>query len=128
MSSVNTPPHVSEWPLSGLTPSPSGLVQPPHVAESAFSIECRYHSHTDILGRAAAGVRTATLVLVEAVRFHVRQDSIADDRATVDLAKLRPVFRAGGITYGSCFQGFELPRPDSFGKMLQTDEVKRVLR
>jgi hypothetical protein len=64
----------------------------------------------------ADGKRTATLVLVEALLFLVREDIIAKDplKATVDLKLLRPIWRGGGITYGTCFQGFELPRPETW--------------
>ncbi|KIW00491.1 uncharacterized protein PV09_08012 [Verruconis gallopava] len=125
-TSINTPPHISEWSLSGLHPKQSKIVKPPHTAESAFSIELKYHSHQDIISP-KKGVRTATLVLLEAVLFHVREDSIDKNRSTVDISKLRPVWRGGGITYGTSFQGFELPRPAAFRTLLDTKEVKEIL-
>jgi flavin reductase (DIM6/NTAB) family NADH-FMN oxidoreductase RutF len=117
MSSINTPPHVSEWPITGLHASPSMDVSPATISESGVSVECKLHSHQDLINR--EGMRTATLVLVEAVVWHVREDLIAKDsaRATADLALLRPVWRGGGITYGTCFQGFELPRPATWSKV-----------
>lgn len=37
---VDSPPGVSEFVLSGLTPAESSLVRPPRVAESPYSMEC----------------------------------------------------------------------------------------
>lgn len=125
-TSINTPPQISEWALGGLHPKPSSLVKPPYAAESAFSIELKYHSHKDIFSHKTK-VRTATMILLEAVLFHVREDAIDEKRTTVDIAKLRPIWRGGGITYGTCFQGFELPRPVAFRTVAGTDEVQKLL-
>ncbi|KAK5123606.1 hypothetical protein LTR85_002644 [Meristemomyces frigidus] len=124
-TSINTPRHISEWQLSGLHPQSSDMVKPPYAAESAFSVELKYYSHQTIIGK--AGVRSATLVLLEAVRFHVREDALGKDKATVDIAKLRPVWRGGGITYGTCAHGFELPRPEAFRVVRETAEVKKLM-
>ncbi|KAI1340158.1 hypothetical protein F5Y15DRAFT_423180 [Xylariaceae sp. FL0016] len=127
-TSVNTPAHISEWELAGLTPAASDVVAPPYVAESPYSVECRLHSHQHFHSNVAPGVRTATMVVVEIVRFHVWEDALAPDRATADARKLRPVFRAGGITYGSCFDVFELPRPDAFRDIRQDEAVERIVQ
>jgi flavin reductase (DIM6/NTAB) family NADH-FMN oxidoreductase RutF len=131
-TSVNTPPQMSEWPLAGLHPVPSKLVKPPHAAESAFSMECKLHSSIPILSKMDLGddglpVRTATLVLVEAVMYHVREDVIDKKLETLDIAKLRPVWRGGGITYGSCFGGWETPRPEAFRNLLETERVRGIV-
>lgn len=125
-SSINTPPHVSEWPLTGLHPHTGRLVSPPYALESPFSMELVYHSHQDIVSP-RSGRRTATLVLLRAVYFHVWQDAIGQDLATVDIAALRPVFRAGGITYGTCLHGFELPRPEAFRNVRERPEIHSLL-
>lgn len=39
-TSIDAPPEVSEWELSGLTKESSKMVKPPRVKESAFSMEC----------------------------------------------------------------------------------------
>lgn len=39
-TSIDAPKGTSEWPLSGLTPLKSRLVDSPRVGESAFSMEC----------------------------------------------------------------------------------------
>ncbi|KAL2831404.1 hypothetical protein BDW59DRAFT_169679 [Aspergillus cavernicola] len=125
-ASVNAPRHVSEWRLAGLTPKASDLVQPAHVAESPYSVECKLHSVQDFYAKTDPTVRTSTMVVVEVVRFHVWDDALSDDRATADMAKLRPVFRAGGIMYGPCSDAFELPRPAAF-RELRVDEAVQSL-
>lgn len=122
-TSINTPPHISEWPLTGLHPQDGRLVKPQYALESAFSIELKYHSHQDIVSP-RSGKHTATMVLLQAVLFHVWEDAIGDDKATVDITVLRPVFRAGGITYGVCLHGFELPRPETYGNVRKRREVR----
>ncbi|KAF2400572.1 hypothetical protein EJ06DRAFT_537559 [Trichodelitschia bisporula] len=126
-TSVNTPPHVEEWALAGLHPVPSTKIRPPYAAESAFSIECKVHSTTPIYSAADPTVRTATVVLVEAVMFHVREDVVNEARETVDIRKLRPVWRGGGITYGACFDGWETPRPPAFRELKKTARVRDIL-
>ncbi|KXJ96025.1 hypothetical protein Micbo1qcDRAFT_192891 [Microdochium bolleyi] len=124
-ASVNTPSNVSEWDLTGLTPAPSVAIRPPHVAESPFSVECRLYSQQDIYSKTKPDVRTSTLVVVEAVRYHVWEDVIDANRSELDHAKARPVFRSDGQTYGSCKEVFELPRPERFSKLVQ-DEGSKV--
>lgn len=122
-ASINTPPQVSEWPLTGLHPQTGRLVKPQYALESPFSIELKYHSHQDIVSPKSRK-RTATMVLLQAVLFHVWDEALGQDRATVDIAVLRPVFRAGGITYGVCLDGFELPRPESYRKVREERGVR----
>lgn len=126
-TSINTPPHVSEWPLTGLHPQGGRLVKPNYALESAFSIELKYHSHQDITSP-KSGKRTTTMVLLQAVLFHVWDDAIGEDKATIDIATLRPVFRAGGITYGVCLNGFEHPRPEAYRKVRERQEVQGLIK
>ncbi|PVH96036.1 hypothetical protein DM02DRAFT_659585 [Periconia macrospinosa] len=126
-SSINTPPHISEWPLSGLTPGASCHVKPSIVSESAFSAECKLHSKQHLTNR--EGKQAATLVLLEVVMWHVREDLISGDpkRATADLKLLRPIWRGGGITYGTVVKGFELPRPVAWRKVKDEPGVQAVM-
>jgi len=131
--SVNTPAYVSEWPLAGLHPLKSTKVRPPHVAESAFGMECKLLSITPLFSKTKVNddgspQRANTLILVEAVMFHAREDAIDEKRETVDIKILRPVWRGGGITYGTCFGGWETPRPDSFRKLRETQRIKDILQ
>jgi flavin reductase (DIM6/NTAB) family NADH-FMN oxidoreductase RutF len=124
-TSINTPSHVSEWPLAGLHPRAGTVVKAHYALESPFSIELKYHSHQQIISP-NSGMRTATLVLLQAVFFHVWEDAIGKDMATVDIGTLRPVYRAGGITYGVCLNGFELPRPHAYRKVRQEQQVQAL--
>lgn len=126
-TSTNTPHGTSEWAISGLTAAPSKLVKPTHVAESAFSAECKLYSKQEILSP-KTGLRSAMLVLVEVVQWHVRKDMIDESQATVDVKLLRPVWRGGGITYGSAFSGFELPRPERFGAVRERGEIEEFVK
>jgi flavin reductase (DIM6/NTAB) family NADH-FMN oxidoreductase RutF len=132
MSSVNTPPDISEWPLSGLHVSKSDVVRPGFVTESAFSMECRFHNILPVFSKNEVDAkgekkRTATHILVEAVMFHVREDTIDDKMETIDIKVLRPVWRGGGITYGSCFEGWKTPRPGPFRELRETEAVQEIL-
>lgn len=125
-TSTNSPHGTSEWAISGLTAAPSKLVKPTYVAESAFSAECRLYSKQEILSP-NSGNRSAMLVLVEVVQWHVRSDAIDDEQTTVDIQALRPIWRAGGITYGNTFRGFDLPRPERFGLVRQREGMEKFI-
>ncbi|KAF2808489.1 uncharacterized protein BDZ99DRAFT_419640 [Mytilinidion resinicola] len=123
-TSINTPPHVSEWEPAGLSQVASQVVKAPHVGESAFSVECKLHSSQDIVGK--NGKRSATLVLVEAVMFHCREDAVDEAGVTANPAVLRAVWRGGGITYGVCTNAWELPRPGAWRDEREREEVKKL--
>lgn len=131
-TSVNTARHISEWPLSGLHQVKSEMVKPPYVAESAFTMECKFHSSMPIFSKTEGddegkGVRTATLVLVEAVLWHVWEDFVDGKGESVDVRKLRPVWRGGGITYGSAHGVWETPRPEAMGKLMEMERVRYIM-
>lgn len=108
---IDAPPHVDEWKLSGLTPLNSEKVKPPHVAESAFSIEAKLiHSH-EWKSQRDPSKATGVLCIVEGVNFHVREDIMNSEHSQLDINKLKPVARLGGITYGRLLDGYEKPRP-----------------
>lgn len=110
--SINAPYGISEWSLSGLTPAPSSLVKPSRVKEAVFSIEGKVFSHQEFESRVTKGKKTGVLVVVEGVKFWVREDAINEERNIIDPGVLRPVSRLGGIMYGRTTEGVEIPRPD----------------
>lgn len=110
-TSIDAPYGVDEWQLSGLTKAPSSIVKPPHVAESAFSIEAKLVHHHPMYKKRDPSTASGDLFIVEGVNFHVREDVINEERDIIDIAKLKPVSRLGGITYGRTILGFEIPRP-----------------
>lgn len=122
---TDCPPEVNEWDLSGLTPVESQMVKPPHVAESAFSVEAKLLHHHEWTSK-TSDRKTGVLCIVEGVNFHVREDVINEDLNILDPAKLQPVSRLGGITYGRTTQGYEMPRPD-FKSESQKPELQSIL-
>jgi flavin reductase (DIM6/NTAB) family NADH-FMN oxidoreductase RutF len=54
---------------------------------------------------------TATVVWGRVVCFHVHEGVLAADGKQVDITKLRPISRAGGNTYVTMGDTFDLPRP-----------------
>ncbi|KAH8916994.1 hypothetical protein BT69DRAFT_1269560 [Atractiella rhizophila] len=109
-TSIDAPPDVSEWKLPGLTPAPSEMVKAPGVAESAFWMECVYDSKHEIVNE--EGKCTATAAFLRVKKFHIRSDLLVDGgKRGVDIAKLLPVARLGGIGWGSTGRWFETPRP-----------------
>ncbi|KAK6509172.1 hypothetical protein TWF481_003933 [Arthrobotrys musiformis] len=126
-TSINAPPGVSEFELSGLTPAPSSKVKAPQVAESAFSVEAKLVSHHPWVSP-ATGKTTGVTIFAQGVNFHVREDMWAEgsEGSIVDIGKLKPISRLGGIMYGRTTAGAELPRPD-FAKEAEKEEVKALL-
>lgn len=110
-TSTNAPPSISEWELAGLTPAPSRFVKPARVKESGFSIEAKLVAHHEWTSP-ASGKATGVTCLFQGINFWVREDVLNEEGSIIDPAKLKPVSRLGGITYGRTTEGFELPRPD----------------
>ncbi|KAL5506891.1 hypothetical protein ACEPAH_6347 [Sanghuangporus vaninii] len=130
-TSIDAPPEVDEFVVSGLTPLPSDIVKPPRVRESAISFECELFHFLDISpsGVVASSQHPAppspdtpapanTLVLGRIIRAHIRRSVLSSPSSssssggeTVDPAALRAVARLGGTTYARVGPGFELPRP-----------------
>ncbi|CAI5459215.1 unnamed protein product [Closterium sp. Yama58-4] len=112
------PPEVDEMGLAGLTPVPSVVVKPPRVAESAVNMECVVRHTYDVTDR--DGNVTTTIVLVEVVMFHFSEHVVTRTPNTgkliVDPAKLRPMCRLGGNTYGFVSHLFDIARPDKDGR------------
>jgi flavin reductase (DIM6/NTAB) family NADH-FMN oxidoreductase RutF len=87
------------------------MVKPPHVAESAFSVEAKLVDHHKWFSKADAQRQTGSLIIVEGINFHVREDVINEEKNAIDVGKYKPIARLGGIAYSRITHGFELPRP-----------------
>ncbi|SGZ47261.1 CIC11C00000005061 [Sungouiella intermedia] len=125
--STNAPHGVDEWKLSGLTPLESEKVKPQHVAESAFSVEAKLvHSH-EWKSKSDPSRATGVLCIVEGVNFHVREDVINEAHNNLDISKLKPVSRLGGITYARTVDGYEKLRPDFDKEVVAKEEVSALL-
>ncbi|WVQ71070.1 hypothetical protein IAR50_000595 [Cryptococcus sp. DSM 104548] len=124
-TSIDAPPEVDEWALSGLTQRKSETVSPPHVAESAFSMECEVSHWHDLIG--SSGKTTGSVILGRVKRFQVREFVLdPGDPMKVRTEQLRPISRLGGISYGRTTQMLELPRP-VWEHVQDTSEVKEAL-
>jgi flavin reductase (DIM6/NTAB) family NADH-FMN oxidoreductase RutF len=99
-------PDVSEFDVSGLTPIPSDIVQPPRVLESPVNMECKVHDIIELSSKPMGG----SIVIGEVIRFHVR-DSIIDKDMFIDPGKLKPVARLGGPSYSRIRDRFDMMRP-----------------
>ncbi|OXG90694.1 flavoprotein oxygenase [Cryptococcus neoformans D17-1] len=124
-TSIDAPYNVDEWALSGLTQRSSETVRPPHVAESAFTMECEVLHWYDLIGD--KGKPTQAVVLGKIKRFQVKEFVLdPQDQMKILTEKLRPMSRLGGISYGRSTQMVEIPRP-VWDQVKNTPEVKEAL-
>lgn len=86
LTSVEHPPGVDEFKVSGLEQAPSDIVRPPRVAGAPVSMECKLDR---ILSLGDVG---DNLVIGRVVRFHIRDD-VWRTNGRVDTASLQPVGR-----------------------------------
>jgi len=103
--SVEFPPEVDEFEMSGLTPVASDLVKPPRVQESHISMECRLIHIVHVSAKPLGG----SLVIGEVLRFHV--DDALIDGYKIDPDKLHAIGRMGGPTYTRTTDLFDMVRP-----------------
>jgi len=97
--------HVDEFALAKLTPRPSKLVKPPHVAESGVSFECKVYQILDFTSPPQGG----SLVIGEILSIHVDERHMKDGR--IDGNSLDLIGRMGGIQYSRTTERFNLARP-----------------
>ncbi|MSV34732.1 MAG: flavin reductase family protein [Bryobacterales bacterium] len=100
------PPEVNEFEVAGLTPVPSHMVAPPYVRESPVSMECKLRQVIQVSDQPNGG----SIVIGEVVLFHI-SDSVLDKNLLVDSAKLNPVMRLGGASYGIMTGSYDMIRP-----------------
>ena len=95
------PASVSEFDVTGLTPSPSHRVAPPSVAESPVHLECRFDRELP--------VGNSVFVIGQVVLARVDDAVLVDGRP--DPAKLAAVGRLGGESYSLMHDIVTVPRP-----------------
>jgi len=105
-SAESLPHGESEFPLVGLTPSPSRLVRPPRVLEAPISYECRT---VQIIRTNPGALAGGNIVLGEVVHVWV-QDDLIDERYHIDPVKLDAIGRMGGIEYTRTRDRFSVPQ------------------
>lgn len=127
-TAANAPYGVSEWDISGLTPSyDCETVKCARVRESVFSVEAKLDTLKEHDSRAKPGTKSGTLLILEGTRFWVREDALNEEKNLVDPAVLKPVSRLGGITYGRLTEAYEITRKDFEKDVGGLDGVEKAI-
>lgn len=105
------PYEESEFELTSLTPVASSVVQPPRIAESPVSFECRTTHVVPVGG--------FHVVIGEVVHVFIRDD-LLDERFHIDADKLAALGRMAGSTYCRTRDRFELR--DQFKRPTQAEK------
>ncbi len=96
---------VNEFKLAGLEMRPSELVQPPHVAASPVSFECKLHQIIEFGSEPPSG----SWVIGEVVSVRLEDRIMKDGK--IDGNALDLIGRMGGMQYTRTTDRFEMPRP-----------------
>lgn len=109
LASCEFPKGVNEFEKANLTPLPSIKVQPPRVAESPVSMECRVNQVIELGTKGGAG----NLVICEVLMMHVKQE-VLDGDGRIDPQKVDAVARMGQDYYcrASGDSVFIVPKPN----------------
>jgi flavin reductase (DIM6/NTAB) family NADH-FMN oxidoreductase RutF len=94
LASCEYPKECNEFVKAGFTEEPATLVRPPMVRESKVKIECRVIETKPLGSDGGAG----NLVICEALRMHI-DDSILDEKGSIDQLRFQHVARLGGDWY-----------------------------
>lgn len=94
LSSVQVPPDISEFELTGLTPSKSETVKVPGVKESPVNMECKVKEVVTLGDHGGAG----HLIICEIQVLHIDEDVI-DENNRIDPHKIDLVGRMGRSFY-----------------------------
>ncbi|UZJ56215.1 hypothetical protein CBS101457_005535 [Exobasidium rhododendri] len=123
-ASINAPPGVSEFALSGLTPVPGRTVRAPRVAEAPFSMELEVDFTRE--WNNDAGRHTTTLVIGRVKMLYIRED-ILDSEHNINPAASLPISRFAGKLYSRSTHGFELDVP-TWDKYKDTEETRKAVQ
>mgnify|MGYP003385914603 FL=1 len=103
------PYGTDEIAVSGLNTLPSVKVRSERIRESAVQMECKVHQLIPITND--LGEHTSTVVYGRVVNVHVNDTVLDDSQGQVDINKLKPIGRAGGNTYTTIGNTFDMARP-----------------
>ena len=107
LSSTEYPDGVNEFIKSGLMMLPSDMIKPYRVAESPVQFECKVNEIIALGHQGGAG----NLIICEIVKIHINE-SVLDEKGTIDQNKIDLVSRLGGNWYSRSNQGlFEVEKP-----------------
>lgn len=107
LSSTEYEKGVDEFVKAGFTKGKSTKVQPPRVAESPVSFECRVNEVRELGNKGGAG----NLIICEVLLMHVKEE-ILNDQGQIDPQKIDQVARMGANWYTRASEGlFEVEKP-----------------
>ncbi|HUS95906.1 MAG TPA: flavin reductase family protein [Hyphomicrobiaceae bacterium] len=98
MSSASVPYGVDEFPISGLTATPSKMVKPPRVKESPAALECRHWKTIQLPAGEPGGKPGNVIVIGQVVGIYIDDSALKD--GFVDTAAIQPLSRLGYMDYG----------------------------
>lgn len=101
-SAINAPHGISEFELSGVTPSKSKTIKAPRVLESPINFECKLADFYQVGGN--------TVVFGEILHIHIHDDVYLDNYK-INTQTLSPVGRLAGTQYAPIKDIFSLERP-----------------
>ena len=95
------PSEVSEVNEACFSLIPSQKISVPRIANTLIQIECTLHQSIEL------GIRKVDLILGEAMKIHIHKD-ILDSQGRIEIAKLNPLARLCGKTYGRVTDFFDI--------------------
>lgn len=106
-TSGDYPSNVSEIDLLKIKTLPSTQIKPPRVAASPVSFECEL---IQVVDTGNGGLGSGHIVIGRIFQAHFAE-GVVDERYHLDLNRIKPVSRLGGLFYAPVRETFELPRP-----------------
>lgn len=107
-SSAEVAPNVNEFELAGLTAVPSTIVKVPRVKEARIAMECRLLDVT-LIGEPPFQTHH---IIGSIVCWHIDDSCITlGESIRIDVDRLKPVARAGGVDYVRTTDRFPMPGP-----------------
>jgi len=101
----------SEFALAGLAEAPSMLLQAPRIQEAPAALECKLFQIIPL--PSCPGGRQSHVVIGEIVGVYIDANFI--DNGTVDVLKIAPMARLGGVDYTAVDRLETIPRPPRTG-------------
>lgn len=95
LASCEYPKGTNEFIKAGLTEMPATCVRPPMVKESKIKIECKVIEVKPLGERGGAG----NLVICEALRMHIDDAILDDEKKMIDQRRIHHIARLGGDWY-----------------------------
>ena len=105
-SSIDAPPGVDEFKLMKLKKRKSTMVQPPSVAESPVTLECKLIRKIDLKGKK---INQNIMIIGEVVGIHIKDAFISNGK--VNSLAMRAISRMGYTEYSEVKSRFLMDRP-----------------